>query len=181
MKTAVRKQKGRRLQVTLAELLACKFKLTIEAVPPTQPVRRKNGAHWVSEMSSPDLRVRRSGESGADVALLSKNAQEKVSLDSLPVLWECKNVEAWTFDGSFWLTGDVKYVSGILKEMQEKALNQFTRPVLVLGKNRWPPLAVWIANEGHMRLLSPRAAILKSPVGGWTVTTLESFTSLLGL
>lgn len=95
------KAKGRRLQQQVAEALSRAFGLTIAAVPPTRPRRDASGVVYVPESDGPDLGIRRIGEAGADVVLLSARARERVRIRvgddrRLRSCWfEVKNVERW--------------------------------------------------------------------------------------
>jgi len=146
-----RTAKARRLQTRVAEDLSRAFGLSIEAEPPTKPGRR-NGALWVAEGSGADLRVRRMGSPGDDVALLTDAARRRVRLPGRPAFaFECKNAEAWDLD-AVWRSALRKghgCVSAEAPAFMRDALRQLTariagdrEPVVVLGKNNWPDLAL---------------------------------------
>lgn len=140
------KRKGRKLQVELAEQLSVLFGLTIEATPPTKPgVREATGAVYVPVHAFPDLRVKRMGEAGADVELLTPKAAGSVRLDGHPIWWECKNVErGWDIGAGFWRTGSLSLVTQAFE--QAKAAKPLeTTTVVVISKNRHPTLAAWLA------------------------------------
>ena len=180
-----RRAKGRRLQVELAEALSQHFRWTIEAVPPTRPGKRANGAVWIAEDQHPDLRVRRSGEAGVDVALLTPRAQERLTMEGKKLFFECKNVEkAWDFGPQFWVTGNLVYVSRLLRDLSQRSLiMSLYQPAVVLGKNRWPPLVAWHASVEQCALLGQRGAPVAH--GGpwphqWTITSLYHWMRLFG-
>lgn len=141
-KTRVRssKAKGRRLQAQVAEAFSAAFTLTIEAVPPTKPGER-NGAMYVPEGTG-DLRIRRMGEAGCDVVLVTEDARKAVAVGRLPLFIECKNTEAWALDAMFWARGTNAFIAKALHQARASAPEGWMA-VLILGKNRWPPLAVW--------------------------------------
>ena len=145
-----RRSKGRRLQVEFAETMSIAFGLTIEAVPPTQPGIRKNGAVYLAEGHKPDLRVRRSGEAGVDVALLTSKASACVALrDSLgvarPLYIECKNNESWDLGRRMWETGGDAALKPWMVQAHKGRLAQTGRCIetLILGKNGWPSIVVF--------------------------------------
>ena len=142
MRTSSVKAKGRRLQSQLAEALAAYFGLTIEAVPPTKPGIRKlragGTARYVPEGERADLRVRRMGEAGADVALLTKRARQRVALGGRWVFWEAKNVEAFALNSTYWTDGSCVVLRTAMEQHVEHT-GYVT--VAVLGKNRHPPVA----------------------------------------
>lgn len=141
-KTRVRssKAKGRRLQTYVAERLSAFLGLTIEAVPPTKPGNR-NGAMYVPEGTG-DLRIRRMGEGGCDVILVTENARYKAAVGPQPLFIECKNTEAWALDAMFWIKGSNAFILNALEQARRSAPEGWMT-LLILGKNRWPPLAVW--------------------------------------
>ena len=176
MQTHSIKAKGRRFQVEVAEIIARAQGLTIEAVPPTKTGLRKD-VRWVEEGHA-DLRVRRMGEAGSDVALLSELARQQVTLGhNIPVWIECKNAEAWSFDAGFWRTGEHAFVDeGILQAKKAMpALNW--KPVLILSKNRWPALAIWEATSRELSRLQTKVVLHFSI---YTVVHLNAFVALLG-
>lgn len=145
-KTRVRssKAKGRRLQTYVAERLSEFLGLSIEAIPPTKPGER-NGAVYVPEGTG-DLRIRRMGEAGCDVVLVTEYARKQATFKSQPLFIECKNTEAWALDAMFWAKGSNAFILSALDQARRSAVHAYTEDwmtVLVLGKNRWPPLAVW--------------------------------------
>jgi GNAT superfamily N-acetyltransferase len=143
VKHASRRQKGRRLQVTLAEALAVRFDLTIEAVPPTPIGVRDNGAVYVSEARIPDLRVRRMGEAGVDVMLLSAMAHHMVAMQGLTCIFECKNVEKLALGGADWWKGQgTKLIAAAIAQARAHAVAGEI-PVAVVSKNLFPTLVVW--------------------------------------
>lgn len=149
MTPGARRAKGRRLQVLVAEELSVAFRLHIEAVKPTRPGTRANGSIYVHEGDAPDLRVRPSGHAGSDVALLSARARERVCLPypHREIHWECKNTESWALDAAFWKGGISKFVTDAFEQAYadiKRVPSGPTRliPVVVLGKNNYPPLAV---------------------------------------
>jgi len=147
MKPASAKCKGRRLQTQLAETLAVRFDLTIDATPPTKPGARPNGAVYVPVHAFPDLRVKRMGEAGADVELLTPRAIERVQLDGYPIWFECKNVEnGWDIGAGFWRSGNLAVVADAF-EQASAARPIETTSVIVLAKNRHPMLAAWLARS----------------------------------
>lgn len=175
MLTSSAKAKGRRLQFQVAELLSKEFALTIEANPPTRPGERKNGAVYISETDAlADLRVRRMGEAGSDVALLSTTAKERVCQRDVywagsgnphaPLWIECKNTEAWNFDANFWKTGANAFVDAAMHQINH-AMPSKWRPLLVLGRNRWEPLAVWFPTEEEEKILLPCSSVFMKYAG----------------
>jgi len=139
------KAKGRRLQATVAEALSRTHGLTIEAVPPTKPGAREHGATYVGEFKQPDLRVKRMGEAGADVVLLSQRAVDRVALQDTngvwhPVWFECKNREGWQLDAHFWNAGRLAILDRAFEQTAERPEEYV--PIVVLSRNRHPPLAV---------------------------------------
>lgn len=140
------KAKGRRLQVRVAETFARAFELTIEATPPT-PTGRRDGVDWVAETAMPDLMVRRMGEAGADVALLSDKARARVSLGGKPLWIECKNHEAglsFQLDSAFWL-GKRKPPSLLQEAYRQAAVSSMGHGCLPLGvvsRNHFPTLVI---------------------------------------
>lgn len=156
MRSSSVKAKGRRLQVELAEQLSVRFGLTIEATPPTKPgVREASGAVYVPVHAFPDLRVKRMGEAGADVELITPKATERVRLDGYPIWWECKNVErGWDLGPGFWKTGSLALVTQAF-EQAKAAKPVDTTTVVVISKNRHPTLAAWLVRAykppPHMR------------------------------
>ena len=195
MKTSSAKAKGRRLQVQVAEVLARAFSLSILAEKPTKPGKR-NGAWWIGESElfptqaavdlalpdgsdhwTPDLRVRLMGHPGADVALLTARARERVAHQRRPLSIECKNVEAWGLGREFWL-GEVP---ALVRAGYEQARKQCVAgvlsslaalPLLVVGRNRWPPVAVcdWLSLEelgferGPIAVLGEKGTLLAVPL-----------------
>lgn len=133
-------------------MLARKFKLTIEAVPPTSP-GIKNRAEWVSENQQADLRVRQMSEAGADVALLTHKAQRLIALNGRSLHIECKNNESWTFDAKFWKSAHSAFVQKAMKQARGTRLAGY-KPLLVLSKNRWEPIAVWEACDVEVTLIN---------------------------
>ncbi len=183
MTHGARKAKGRRLQVTVAEAIARHCNLTIAAVPPTKPGKR-NGVAWVPEHEAPDLLVRMMGQAGADVGLLSPKALERVAFkidDPLASLWiECKNTEAWDFGPIFWKTATSRFIENAMMQAENAKPLQSFRPIVVLGKNNWPPLVVW---ENHPPILtrfpSGPDVVMFFDECMYAVTTLDSFLTLL--
>lgn len=187
MRPSSGKAKGRRFQVEVAEIIAKARGLTVEAVPPTKAGFR-NGVQWVLEGTG-DLRVRRMGEAGCDVALISHDAREKVTLGYNVPLWiECKNTEAWTFDAGFWRTGQNAFIhtameqtkKAISKQGQGKSWTLNWKPVLVLSKNRWPALAVWQADPRHLAQLTGRQLLVFGESGEYYVTNFIDFVDIIG-
>ena len=175
------KAKGRRLQVTTAVCLALRFNLSIEATPPTKPGLR-NGVLWVPETENPDLRVRVMGQPGPDVVLVSPRARQLVSLGGYPAMFETKNVEDWDFGPAFWKDGENAFLWGALEQAWKAAWKRFpmVTPVVILGKNRWPPLAAWAGDSKRYNLSAP--ALICSGFGLWPnvmVTPLQKFVGLL--
>ena len=180
------KAKGRRLQVLVAETLAARFNLTIEAAAPTKPGLRANGARYVSEGDMPDLRVRQMGQPGADVALLSEHARAVVRLPGRePIWWECKNSESWALDAGFWRAHDLPKFA--LKAIQQaygaclKAgkLDQYTAmPVIVLGKNNHEPMALWQAHRNELECFHDSGVILIDGQG-WAMCRFDMFVQTL--
>jgi len=166
-------------------ILARRFKLTIEATPPTQPGIKKK-VQWVREDEKPDLRVRTMGQPGADVMLVSEQAKNKVSLfDSLegrwyPVWFEIKNVEAWSLDAKFWSNGLLPAVMTGAYHQAVKRAPRGWKPIAVVGKNYMPPLAIWFSPiEDQLEALKTwEAPMLVS--NSWIVTPFDPyFTGLL--
>jgi hypothetical protein len=194
MRHGSRRRKGRRLQVHVAEVLSARFDLTIEAVPPTKPGRRANGAQYVGEEgpTAPDVRVRPSGDPGADVALLSAKAQA-VRLHGLPPFWiECKNTERWAMGAAFWTDGALPEADDALRQvttgMQARKL-QYT-PLIVLGRNNHPPVAgVAVHSPAAARTLAkalmhgkwPPVVLRSVPVPPWAWMVLMPLTALFDL
>lgn len=141
-KTRVRssKAKGRRLQTYVAERLSWFLGLSIEAIPPTQPGER-NGAVYVPEGTG-DLRIRRMGEAGCDVVLVTEYARQQATFKSQSLFIECKNTEAWALDAMFWVKGSNAFILNALEQARRSTRDDWMA-LLILGKNRWPPLAVW--------------------------------------
>lgn len=186
MKTSSCKAKGRRLQVFVAESLARACDLTIEASPPTKPGER-NGVIWVSEGNNPDLRVRQMGQAGADVALLSIQAQQKVSLarprnciapahNFSPLHIECKNTEVDAWGRAFWKKGHSALIDGTLWQAQRSALPGWV-PVAVLGRNRWPPVVAWQITEEEREMLGKiwSSGMCAALTAEWGATSLIQF------
>lgn len=148
MKIRSAKNKGRRLQIGVAVSVASRFNLTIVCDPPREP----DGVLWVPEeglvgeevalIKWPDLRVRRMGEPGADVALISVRARQLVTIGGQPVWWECKNSESWEFGPRLWEGKGQGFLENAWNQARTAAPKEWV-PVVVLGKNRWPSLAVW--------------------------------------
>lgn len=140
------KAKGRRLQVRVAVALARAFELTIEATPPT-PTGRRDGVDWVAETAMPDLMVRRMGEAGADVALLTDKARASVSLGGKPLWIECKNHEAglsFALDSAFWL-GKRKPPALLQEAYRQAAVSAMGHghvPLGVVSRNHFPALVI---------------------------------------
>jgi len=170
------KAKGRRFQVEVAETIARARGLTIEAVPPTKTGVRKD-VRWVEEGHA-DLRVRRMGEAGADVALLSELAREQITLGhNIPVWIECKNAEGWTFDAGFWRTGKHYFIAEGLIQAKKAMPTINWKPVLIMSKNRWPALAIWEATGRELSQLESRAIL---HFAQYSVAHLDDFVKLLG-
>lgn len=175
MNTRSGKAKGRRLQVELAELLATTLNLCIEAVPPTQPGARANGARYVVEGDGADLRIRRMGEAGFDVSLLTERARARASIGGKTLCFECKNTEALALGGAqFWSTGKVD--STVLKAFRQLGAgtsgvcrNVHGYGVVVVSRNRWPTLAIWNATAIWTRAELFRSFVRKEN-GGWYFT-----------
>ena len=144
MKSRTRKDKGRRLQVQLAEALSIHFGLTIEAKPPVQTGERASGALYVPESGRPDLQVKRMGEPGADVVLMSGRARGLVSVAGLPCMFECKNHEALEFGPKLWDMGALPVVREALGQCYAEAMDAGWLPCAVVSRNRWPVLVAWI-------------------------------------
>lgn len=184
MRPSSGKAKGRRFQVEVAEIIAKARGLTIEAVPPTKAGFR-NGVQWVPEGTG-DLRVRRMGEAGCDVALISHEAREKVTLGYNVPLWiECKNTEAWTFDAGFWRTGQNAFIHQAMEQTKKAIAKQKQvilnwKPVLVLSKNRWPALAVWHATARDLAQFDGRQLLLFGESGEYYVTNFLDFVDIIG-
>ncbi len=182
MTHGARKAKGRRLQVTVAEAIARRCDLTISAVPPTKPGKR-NGVLWVPEHQAPDLLVRMMGQAGADVAILSEKAKARVAFDmdnSPTPLWiECKNTEAWDFGASFWRTATSRFIENAMAQVEGVNFSQSFRPIVVLGKNNWPPLVVWVNNPNILPTFPSGLDVLLFFDEFYAVTTLDSFLTLL--
>jgi hypothetical protein len=148
MKHGSSRQKARRLQVEVAERLSVVLGLTIEAVPPTKPGKHKTGAVYTPEGDRPDLRVRRQGEAGVDVALLTDRAKNRVALVDFtgtrrPLYIECKNREAWDLK-RVWDKGDDAALYPWMLQTS-KGRHQHMRSgieLLVLGKNDWPSIVI---------------------------------------
>jgi len=160
VKSRSAKNKGRRLQIGVAVSVAAKLGLTVVCDPPREP----DGVLWVPEeglqleegkpIEWPDLRVRRMGEPGADVALLSVRARQRVTIGGQPVWWECKNSESWEFGPRFWEGKGQAFVENAWNQARGAAPKGWV-PVVVLGKNRWPSLAVWRGGEVRCFLRQP--------------------------
>lgn len=144
MRHGSRRAKGRRLQVAVAEALSARFKLKIEAVPPTRSGTRENGAIYVAESAgvAPDLRIRPSGDPGVDVALLSAKARQSVRFANLPPMHiECKNVQAFVTAAAFWHDGALAVLDDALEQVHRSAGPDPVTPLVVLSKNNHPPVA----------------------------------------
>jgi hypothetical protein len=143
------KAKGRRLQVDVAEAIAARCNLTIEAVPPTKAGMR-NGALWVPEGSGADLGVRRMGEAGSDVPLLTGRARASVQLFGRPLWVETKNTEQWDLGPKLWESG----ISGFIAKAYRQAMDASKEywemhnglPIVVLSKNFWQPIVAWVGD-----------------------------------
>lgn len=138
MKVKSLKAKGRRLQVEVAEALASYFDLTVEAQPPTKPGRLRN-VTYVPETKNPDLRVRRSGEPGSDVVLLSDKAKQVLSIGGTPLSIECKYTEKFSL-AHFLKTLDIGHIIGKGFKQAESVSSRSTVPVVFARKNRYPIL-----------------------------------------
>lgn len=143
--------KARRLQVRVAEDLSRALGLTIEAEPPTRPGER-NGATWVVEGSGADLRVRRMGAAGDDVALLTKQASARVRWPGgAPLQIECKCTEAISLD-AVW-KGDRRSCAPLAAALAQLRKRHpewgQSEPVVVFSKNRWPVLALLARYPGE--------------------------------
>jgi len=188
MQHGSRRQKARRLQVEVAEILARRFKLTIEAAPPTKPGVKKK-IRWVREDEKPDLRVRTMGQAGADVGLLSEKAKRKISLfvteviekggGLQPIWFEVKNVERWSLDATFWRKGILPTVMSGAYNQAKKSAPGGWRPIAVVGKNYMPPLAIWRdADPGELDVLDGDGSPMVAS-GPWVITPFEHFVRLL--
>lgn len=141
MRHRSRRDKSRRLQVQVAEAFARAFKLMVLAEKPTKPGTR-NGVLWVPEGEPADLKVRMMGQAGADVALLTARARDAISWCGLPLWIECKNVEGgWDLGKAFW---EGKVPSGLKDAWNQanKGAKATFRPLVVVARNFWPPIAV---------------------------------------
>ncbi len=185
MRHGSRRAKGRRLQVEVAVILAKKFKLQIEATPPTKPGIRE-GAIWVAEDDKPDLRVRTMGQPGADVAILSLRAKRKISMYNSqtlkydPVWFEVKNVEAWRLDAKFWEKGQLPSVMVSAVKQAKKNAPEGWRPIAVIGKNYMPPLAVWKDPEKYDLDELPDGNVPMLTTDDWVVIPFRHFVKMLG-
>ena len=173
MRPSSAKAKGRRLQVELAEALSVRLGLTIEATPPTKPgVREASGAVYVPVHSFPDLRVKRMGEAGADVELLTPKAASYTKLDGHPIWWECKNVERGAdFNAAFWRSGRLPLLDTAFEQADASRPPQSTVAV-VFSRNHYPILVAWRARELHT---SVPHAVLQSGDHLVVVATLMGF------
>jgi hypothetical protein len=79
------KAKGREFQKRVAEAIAKKFGLTIEAMSPKSVGKVVNGARYVPEGDG-DLRVRQMGQAGFDIVCLTEKARR-----FFPYNVECKS------------------------------------------------------------------------------------------
>ena len=145
MTHGARRAKGQRLQRKVAEDLSIVLGLTISAEPPTKPGTRPNGARYVAEERGPDLRIRRSGQPGDDVALLTAVALRKVTLRRNPLAFEVKNVESWSTDTAF-RKGKVEFLGRALRQLHQRVGSLARDPVVVFGRNNYPPLALLSAD-----------------------------------
>lgn len=142
MTPGARRDKARRLPTAVAEALAVRFGLTIEAAPPTKPGKRPSGAVYVGEGAGPDLRIRASGQPGADVALLTDQAMNKVTVGQRQLYIEAKNDESWRFDAKAWKAGELGLISSAFEQCR-KACRRLDpsggptmwTPAVVLGRN----------------------------------------------
>lgn len=142
----------------MAEAIAVRFGLTIEAGATTQPGRRPNGAVYVVETDHPDIRVRRSGEPGADVCLLSTKAQK-----AFPFWIECKNSESFSL---------ASFANGAIDFVEKAFLQCHERPAVVIWRRNYHPTWAFIELSCQLarQALSlpgdggvPRFALIASP------------------
>lgn len=183
MKSRQRKVKGRKLQVALAEKLALELGLTIEAQPPTPVGIRANGVNYLAEDQWPSLRIRRMGEPGADVALLSPLARNKVRLYGCPLYFECKNHERLEFSKDIWTNRTLPTVQVALSQAV-KSCPEGWLPCAVVSKNRWPVLVGWPMRESVTLPVDATAMRMLLYVEGAgemqvMITDLHSFTEVL--
>lgn len=168
MTPGARRAKAQRLQRRVAEDLSAALGLTIQAEPPTRPGRRPNGARYVAEGDVADLRIRRSGQSGDDVVLASPKALALVQLSKgVPLAIEVKNVEAWTLDAVFRRdTGGLAFLARALAQLHGRISGR-RQPVVVFGKNRYPPLALLAydpTDVGRLIEGGPWKSLMASPI-----------------
>ena len=173
MKTSSAKAKGRSFQVLVAETFSRAFCLTIEAAPPTKTGIR-NGVCYVAEGAGGDLRVRNMGQAGSDIALLSAKARQLISIDGTPLYIECKCQEnSWDFGPSFWKDGPLRTIDAAFQQTYKAITTSRSRtfkPLIVLGKNRHIPIAVW--ESISMPIQWPRPYARR---GSYNFTPLEQF------
>jgi hypothetical protein len=162
MTPGARRSKGQRLPRHVAESLSAALNLTIEAAAPTKPGKRPNAAVYVAEGSNADLRIRRSGQPGADLALLSERARSLLAIEERNVYVECKNCEGWMVGADMWKTGKVSKLVYKAWSQTLRAANACfadVRPMIILGKNNHPPLVI-LRTEDAILFASGRIASL---------------------
>ena len=147
MKTAQRKAKGREFQSLVAEMLAVGLGLTIRAEPPTKPGTRANGAVYVPEGDHADLHVRRMGQPGADVALLSDKARRLIAIEDFELHIECKkNAKEVDLGWKFWRGGGCNaFLSKAMNQANDGAHRASVRAAVGLvafAGNNWPPMVM---------------------------------------
>lgn len=172
MKTRSGKAKGLRLEKQVAEAIASRFSLRIEAMP-----GGKIGGLYVGEQGSPDIRVRGSSEPGGDVVLVSKRAQGlSVPFLGVPLgVFECKNQEGWTLD-QVW-RGTCGVVAKALEQLRKNGPRDKAN-VVVLSKNRTGPIClVQVAYPMRLerdRLSHSQHMFVYPEAGGiWVVVSLD--------
>lgn len=178
MTPGARRAKGQRLPKLVAEAIARQCALTIEASHP-KFIGTRHGVRYVLEGTA-DLRIRASGQPGCDVAIVGR--PRRVARLKHPLLgWpsiECKNSEAWAFDAKLWATGQLpQIVVKALLQALGHTRDHDRYPVVVLGKNHWPPLAVVPDSVAWRSVPSLRVMLRKTP---FLVVPLRTWVASLG-
>lgn len=199
MTPGARRAKGRRLPVQVAEALAEAFKLTIEATHP-KFAGKKRGVLYVPEGHDADLRIKGSGQVGADVVIVSKAARKALYVKTLhrtnrglvhygdddlglPMI-ECKNTEGWSIDAQFWRTGKLPAIirkalkqakghGGPEKGRASGVLRPLYFPVVICSRNLWPALVVMRRPSASVHGYGEAPMLLGRP--NLMVTTLDSW------
>lgn len=168
------KSKGRRFQKKIIEALSIRLGLKILAEPPTKPGERAGGAVYVAEGYPVDLKNRRMGQSGTDIALMSDTARESVAFDGIPFTSiECKKRAGFSLDGKFWEGIIPQYLSEFLEQANEH--NNTGRNeafMLVLASDNIPPVV-------FVEFLPDKPIKQYSYIDGYFMIPFDIFVSLL--